>query len=59
MDDLKEKSIHHTTIKICEDLTKSACYLSLLGDIQVSYNSHLICTKCYSLGFAPLTFPKP
>ncbi|XP_018579014.1 TBC1 domain family member 19 [Anoplophora glabripennis] len=34
MDDLKDKSIHHTTIKICDDLKKSAPYLSLYEDIQ-------------------------
>lgn len=37
MDDLKDKSIHHTTIKICEDLKKSTPYLSLYEDIQVSF----------------------
>ncbi|KAG5867498.1 hypothetical protein JTB14_015973 [Gonioctena quinquepunctata] len=34
MEDAKEKSIHHTTVKICEDLKKSVSYMSLLEDIQ-------------------------
>ncbi|KAJ8942798.1 hypothetical protein NQ318_013013 [Aromia moschata] len=34
MEDVKEKSIHHTTIKICEDLKKSPAFLSLYEDIQ-------------------------
>ncbi|KAJ8976550.1 hypothetical protein NQ317_011814 [Molorchus minor] len=34
MEELKDKSIHHTTIKICEDLKKSASFISLFGDIQ-------------------------
>ncbi|KAJ8919379.1 hypothetical protein NQ315_016472 [Exocentrus adspersus] len=41
MDDIKDKSIHHTTVKICEDLKKSTPYLNLYEDIQ-----KLVVTPC-------------
>ncbi|XP_074025969.1 TBC1 domain family member 19 isoform X2 [Leptinotarsa decemlineata] len=34
MEDAKEKSIHHTTVKICEDLKKSVSYMSLYENVQ-------------------------
>ncbi|XP_056648673.1 TBC1 domain family member 19 [Diorhabda sublineata] len=34
MDDIKENSIHHMTVKICEELNKSPHYNKLFEDIQ-------------------------
>jgi hypothetical protein len=34
MDDIKDKSIHHTAIKICEDFKSSPSYQALFRDLQ-------------------------
>lgn len=37
MEDGKEKSIHHTALKICEDLQSTAAYKCLYEEVQASY----------------------
>lgn len=38
MEDVKDKSIHHTAIKICEDLQSSPAYKCLYEEVQASFS---------------------
>lgn len=42
MEEIKDKSIHHTALRLCEDLKQNPTYKGLYTDVQVNTDVYII-----------------